>query len=72
MSYVQRGSADIWKENILENLEGKLLEYKSVREFLANIKKFGRVDEESAKVVELKRLEIRTREQNNRRVCTEI
>jgi len=58
LSYVQGGSADIWKENILEDLEEGLLEYKSVGKFLAVIKKeFERENEKSAKVVELKRLE---------------
>ena len=58
MSYVQGGSADIWKENILEDLEEVLLEYESVGEFLAIIKReFGGGDKESVKVVELKKLE---------------
>jgi len=39
-------------------LEGELLEYEIVREFLTDIRKeFGRGDEEEVKVVELKRLE---------------
>ena len=39
---------------MLEDLERGLLEYKSVGEFLADIKKeFGGGDEESVKVVEL-------------------
>jgi len=60
LSYVQRGSADIWKENTLEDLEGGLLEYETVGEFLADIRKeFGGGDEESVKVAELKRLEQR-------------
>jgi len=43
---------------MLEDLEGRLLEYKTVGEFLADIRKeFGEGDEESVKVVELKRLE---------------
>ena len=55
---MQGGSADIWKENVLEDLEEGLLEYKSVGEFLADIKKeFGGGDKESVKVVELQRLE---------------
>ena len=58
LSYVQWGSADIWKKNILEDLEGGLLEYKTVGEFLADIRKeFGGGDKESVKVAELKRLE---------------
>ena len=56
--YVQGESADVWKENILEDLEEGELEYKSVEEFLAVIKKeFGGEEEELVKVAELKRLE---------------
>jgi len=47
---VQGGAADVWKENILEELE--------IGEFLAEIKKkFGGGEEESVKAVELKKLE---------------
>ena len=43
---------------MLEDLKGGLLEYKTVGEFLADIKKeFGREDKERVKVAELKRLE---------------
>jgi len=43
---------------MLENLEGELLEYENIGEFLADIRKeFGGRDEESVKVVELRRLE---------------
>ena len=43
---------------MLEDLEGRLLEYKTVGEFLADIKReFGREDEEMIKVVELKKSE---------------
>ena len=38
LSYVQGGSADIWKKNMLEDLEGGLLEYKIVEEFLTDKK----------------------------------
>jgi len=58
LSYVQGGSADIWKENISEKLEAGEIEFESVGEFLAEIKKeFGGGDEESVKVVELKKIE---------------
>ena len=58
LSFVQGGSANIWKENMLENLEKGVLEYESVGEFLAVIKKeFGGEEEESVKVAELKKLE---------------
>ena len=49
---------DIWKKNILEDLEIEKVEYESVEEFLAEIKKeFGGEDEESLKIAELKRIE---------------
>ena len=58
LSYMQEGSVDVWKENILENLKGGLLEYETVREFLTDIRKeFRGGNEELVKVAELKRLE---------------
>jgi len=58
LSYVQGGSADIWKENMMEELEAGELEFESVGELLAEIKKeFGGGDEESVKVAELKKIE---------------
>jgi len=55
---VQRGVVDIWKENILEDLEVGEVEYESAEEFLIEIKKeFGGGDKELVKVVELKRIE---------------
>ena len=49
---------DIWKKNILEDLEIEKVEYESVEEFLAEIKKkFGGGDKESLKIAELKRIE---------------
>ena len=57
LSYVQRRLADIQKENVLEDLEGKLLEYDTVGEFLADLKKeFGEGDKKTVKIAELKRL----------------
>ena len=48
----------MWNENVLEDLEGGLLEYETVEEFLAEIRKeFEGGDEESVKVAELRRLE---------------
>jgi len=62
LSYVQEGSADIWKENMMEELEAGELEFESVGELSAEIKKeFGGGDEESVKVAELKRIEQRGR-----------
>lgn len=57
LSYVQGGSADVWKKNMLENLEAGLLEYKIAGEFLADIKKEFWEGEEGVKVAKLKRLE---------------
>ena len=58
LSYVQEELVDIWKENILEELEVGEVEYKSVGEFLTEIKKeFGGGEKESLKVAELKRIE---------------
>ena len=58
LSYMQEESADIWKENVLKDLEDGVMEYESVGEFLMTIKKeFGGRDEELVKVVELKKLE---------------
>jgi len=57
LSYVQDGSADIWKENIIEELETGEIEFESAGEFLAEIKKeFGGGDEELVKVAELKKI----------------
>ena len=58
LSYVQEGSADVWKENVLEELEAGELEFKTVGEFLAEIKKeFGGGEKESVKAAELRKLE---------------
>jgi len=56
--YVQEGSADMWKKNVLEELEAGELEFETVGEFLAEIKKeFGGGKEELVKVVELRKIE---------------
>lgn len=48
----------MWKENILKDLEAEALEYETVVEFLADIKrKFRGGEKEIDKVVELRRLE---------------
>ena len=58
LTYVQGGSADIWKENIIEELESGEVEYESVEEFLSCLKKeFGGGEEESVKAAELRKLE---------------
>ena len=58
LTYVQGGSADVWKENIIEKLESGEVEYESVEEFLSCLKKeFGRGEKESVKAAELRKLE---------------
>jgi len=58
LSYVQGGSADVWKENVMEELESGEIEYESVEEFLMSLRKeFGGGEEESVKVAELRKLE---------------
>ena len=59
-SYVQKVSVDIWKENIIENLESRNLSYVVVGEFLSDLKeKLGGGDNKIIKVVELKKVEQR-------------
>ena len=54
LSYIQGELADVWKENILKDLKVKLLEYKIVGKFLADIKKeFRERDKETVKVTQL-------------------
>ena len=58
LSYMQGGSADVWKENIMEELETGEVEYESVEEFLTCLKKeFSGGEEESVKAAELRKLE---------------
>jgi len=56
--YVQGGSADIWKENVMEELEAGEMEYESIEEFFTSMKKeFGGGEEEATKAAELRWLE---------------
>jgi len=58
LSYVQGGSADVWKENLMEELENGEMEYESIDEFFTSLKKeFGEGEEESMRAVELRKLE---------------
>ena len=58
LTYVQGGSADVWKENVMEELEAGEVEYESVEEFFTILKKeFGAGEEESAKAAELRKME---------------
>jgi len=58
LSYVQRKLENIWKENLLEDLELGKVEFKLVGKFLTELKEeVGRGDEELVKVAELRRIE---------------
>jgi len=51
LSYVQGGSADVWKENVMEELE-------TAEEFFTSLRKeFGGGEEESVKAAELRRMD---------------
>jgi len=55
---VQREAPDIWKENVLEELEAGELEFETVEKFLVEIKReFGGGEEEAVKAAELRKLE---------------
>ena len=58
LSYVQGGAADVWKENVMEELEAGEIVYKTAEELLMSLKKeFGGEEEESVKVAELSKKE---------------
>ena len=58
LSYVQGGSADVWKENVMEEMEAGEVEYESAEEFLTTLRKeFGGGEEESVKAAELRKME---------------
>lgn len=58
LSYVQGESVDIWKKNVLEDLENRSLEFMIVEEFLIDLKKeFSSRDNKTMKVMELKKVE---------------
>ena len=55
---MQEGSTNVWKENVMEELESGKVEYELVEEFLISLKKeFGGGEEESVKAAELRKLE---------------
>ena len=58
LSHVQEGSVDIWKENVMEELETGEIEYETAKELLTVLKKkFGRGEEKALKAAELRKLE---------------
>ena len=49
---------DVWKENVMEELEAGEVEYESVEEFFTILRKeFGGGEEESVKAAELRKME---------------
>ena len=58
LTYVQGGSADVWKENVMEELEAGEVEYESVEEFFTVLKReVGAGEEELVKAAELRKME---------------
>jgi len=58
LSHVQGRSVDIWKENVMEELEAGEMEYETAEEFLTVLKKeFGGEEEEAVKAAELRKME---------------
>jgi len=58
LSYIQGRSADVWKENIMEDLESRSLSSAIVEKFLSDLKEeFGEGDDEIIKTAELRKVE---------------
>lgn len=58
LSYIQGGIAEIWKDNILDEITNRMLAVQIVEELFAKIRQeFWEFDEESRKVDELRVLE---------------
>ena len=58
LTYVQGGSVDVWKENMMDELESGEIEYETVEDFLTSLRReFGGGEEESVKAAELRKLE---------------
>lgn len=53
---MQEGSVNIWKENVLEDLKARILEYRIIGGFLTDIKiEFGGEYNKIMKIVDLKK-----------------
>ena len=60
--YVQEELADVWNENIIEDLGSRNLSYIIIKKFLSDLKKeFRREDDKIMKVTELTKVEQRSR-----------
>ena len=57
LTYVQGGSADVWKENVIDEIKAGEVEFELVKEFFTCLKKkFGGGEEELVKAAELRKL----------------
>ena len=55
---MQEELADVWKENVMEELESGEMEYETTEEFFTSLRKeFGGGEEELVKAAELRRME---------------
>lgn len=55
---MQGGLVDMWKENVMEDLESRSLSYVTVGKFLSDLKEeFSREENKTMKVAELKKIE---------------
>jgi len=62
LSYMQRGLADVWKKNMIEDLESRSLSYITIGEFLSDLKEeFSSEDNKMIKITELKKVEQRSK-----------
>ena len=60
--YIQGGSVDIWKKNMMEGLKNESLEFATVGDFLTDLKqKFGNRNNKLVKIAELKKVEKRSK-----------
>jgi len=58
LTYIQRGVAEVWKENVLEERRQGILAVETVEELFTKMREeFGEFDKESRKVDELRLLE---------------
>ena len=68
LTYVQGGSADVWKKNIMDEIEAEEVEFESVEEFFTCLKKeFGGGEEEAVKAAE----EATIASTGNNRTCSD-
>ena len=71
LSYMQGGSVDVWKENVMEELEAGKVEYELVEEFLSSLKK--RIWRERERISESSRIEeAGARGENNGGICAGV